>query len=123
MKICYAAIGRAGGAYTALEPYPDRHKTRKAIRDDWVMALSIYGKQVKLDGVYGREENPDDYAFGKEWFGIVQRIVDKGQLRAHPTLVDGGGKGGKGGFEGVLEGVERIRRRGMSGQKMVYHLA
>lgn len=122
MPICYGAIGRAGGFYTALEPYPDRHKTRKAIRDDWVMALSIYGKQVKLDGVYGREESPEDYAFGKEWFGIVQGTLDQGQLRAHPIVVDGG-EGGKSGFEGVLEGVGRIRHKGMSGGKMVYRLA
>lgn len=118
MQICYAAIGRAGGRYTAVEPWPERHKTRKAIKDDWVMALAIYGKQVKLDGVYGRDESKEDYEFGKNWVMVVQDLLDQGRLKAHPLIVDDRGEG----FEGVLGGVKRVRTKAMSGQKMVYRV-
>ena len=114
MKICYGAIGRAGGRYTAVEPFPTRHKTRKAIRDEWILALTIYGKKVELEGVFGRDASTEDYEFGKKFFEEVEKILWEGRLICHPLVV------GKGGFQGVVEGVDRIRHKAMSGQKMVY---
>ncbi|OBT56751.1 hypothetical protein VE04_03927 [Pseudogymnoascus sp. 24MN13] len=38
MKFCYAAIGRAGGKYTALNPFNDTLATRKVIQPDWILA-------------------------------------------------------------------------------------
>ncbi len=117
MKICYGAIGRAGGRYTAVEPFPMRHKTRKAIQDDWILALTIYGKKVKLDGVFARDARPEDYEFGKTFFPQVEKLLQAGSLRSHPLKI------GTGGFDGVLEGVKVIRHKAMSGQKMVYRLS
>ncbi|MCJ1406593.1 hypothetical protein MMC19_000659 [Ptychographa xylographoides] len=116
MQICYAAIGRAGGRYTGLEPYPELQHTRKAVKPDWVMALTIYGKKVALDGVYGRDACPEDRIFGRKWFATVQKLLDQGKLRSHPIKI------GSGAFEGVLEGVDQMRKRTISGEKLVYRV-
>ncbi|MCJ1264166.1 hypothetical protein MMC22_004037 [Lobaria immixta] len=114
MQICYAALGRAGGKYCGLEPFPERQHTRKMVKPDWIMGLTIYGKKVALDGVYGRDEIPEDYEFGKEWFSILQRLLDQGKIRNHPI------KNGDGGFEGVLQGIDSLRKGLISGYKLVY---
>ncbi|TAQ90375.1 hypothetical protein B7494_g1326 [Chlorociboria aeruginascens] len=117
MTICYAAIGRTGGNYCGLEPFPERQHTRKIIKPDWVLGLTIYGKKVALDGVYGRDPLPDDYEFGKEWFAVSQRLLNAGRVRSHPV------REGNGGFEGVLGAVDGLRRGGVSGYKLVYAIA
>ncbi|THC94059.1 hypothetical protein EYZ11_006468 [Aspergillus tanneri] len=43
-RICYAAIGRAGGRYVALDPYPERAATRKVVKPDWILATAITGR-------------------------------------------------------------------------------
>lgn len=38
MKVCYGAIGRAGGRYTSLDPFLESiAQTRKVIKADWVL--------------------------------------------------------------------------------------
>jgi aspyridone synthetase trans-acting enoyl reductase len=55
MGMCYQAMGSKGGRYTALEPYNDRIKaTRPDIKADWILAWTVYGERVALDGVYER---------------------------------------------------------------------
>jgi NADPH:quinone reductase-like Zn-dependent oxidoreductase len=117
MQLCYEAIGRAGGHYCSLEPYPERQHTRKAVHPDWVLGLTMYGKKVVMDGVYGREASMEDYEFGRKWFAIVQQLLDQGKLRTHPL------KYGQGGFQGVLEGVDILRKRMISGQKLIYRIS
>ncbi|KAG8156277.1 hypothetical protein KVR01_013856 [Diaporthe batatas] len=114
MAICYGAIGRAGGKYCGLEPYPERQNTRKAVKPDWVMGLSIFGKKVALDGAFGREERPQDREWGVAWFQTLQGLLDGGRLQTHPLQV------GVGGFDGVMQGIELLRKKAVSGQKLVY---
>lgn len=116
MQICYEAIGRAGGRYCALEPYPERQHTRKAVTPDWVLGLTMYGKKVAMDGVYGREPLIEDYEFAKKWFPTVQELLNGEKLRTHPL------RHGEGSFEGVLQGIDILRKRMVSGQKLVYRI-
>lgn len=116
MAICYGAIGRAGGRYCGLEPYPERQHTRNAIAPNWIMGLSIFGKKVALDGEFGREERPGDRKFGVGWFRTLQGLLDAGKLRPHPLVIGEG-------WDGVLEGVELVRKRAVSGKKLVYSVA
>lgn len=114
MEMCYAAMGRTGGNYCGLEPFPERQHTRKLIKPDWVLGLTMYGKKVALDGVYGRDIIPNDHLFGKDWWAITQRLLHLGKIRSHPV------REGTGGFEGVLGGVDSLRKGGISGYKLVY---
>lgn len=55
MAMCYQAIGSGGGRYTALEPYSERIKaTRSEVKADWILAWTVNGERVALDGLYER---------------------------------------------------------------------
>lgn len=45
MKLCYTAIGRAGGKYNALDLLPDQSSMRNTVKADWVMSITLSGKQ------------------------------------------------------------------------------
>ncbi|KAM0276943.1 hypothetical protein ACHAQH_006228 [Verticillium albo-atrum] len=117
MELCYGAIGRAGGHYCGLEPYPERQHTRKAVSPDWIMGLTIFGERVALEGAYGRPEIPEDRRFGVAWFKSLQALLNEGRIRPHPLMV------GQGSWTGVLEGVDLMRKRAVSGKKLVYRVS
>ncbi|MCJ1405331.1 hypothetical protein MMC11_008558 [Xylographa trunciseda] len=51
IKVCHAAIGRAGGKYTALDQYPEAvAKSRKGIVADRVLGPTMLGKEYRLAG-------------------------------------------------------------------------
>ena len=64
MKICYAAIGRAGGRYIGMDP--------------------------------------------------LEKLLADGQIKTHPAKVSGGG------LEAVIGGVDLLRRKEISAEKLVY---
>ena len=81
------------------------------------MVLTIFGLKVALDGVYGREARPEDREFGKDLFRQVQRLLDQGRMTIHPIKVMDGG------WEGVVKGVDVVRKGEVSGHKLVYRVA
>lgn len=118
-QMCYSALGRAGGRYVALEPFRDQvAKTRAlTVKPTWVMVLDIFGDEVHLEGEYHRDANAENREAGTELFAAVQKCMDSGLIQAHPV------KAGKGGWQGVVQGVETIRKQPLSGQKLVYSVA
>ncbi|KAF7596236.1 hypothetical protein BBP40_002769 [Aspergillus hancockii] len=115
-QLCYGAIGRAGGRYVAVEPFRDTVTAQRAltIQPSWLLAVTIFGRKVELDGEYARDIRPEDHRFAVEFTARMQRLLDQGQLHPHPIKVMAGG------WEGVIEGVDMIRKQAMSGQKLVY---
>ncbi|KAI0009476.1 GroES-like protein [Xylariaceae sp. FL0662B] len=118
MVFCYSAIGRAGGRYTALEPYPEHLHTRKRVKPEWILGPALLGKKIGWKKPYNIEANPRLRVFGRNWFLCVQHMLDRGELRTHPVRV-----GEKVGFEGILDGLELIRKKAVSGEKLVYRVA
>ncbi|MCJ1286794.1 hypothetical protein MMC26_006140 [Xylographa opegraphella] len=116
--LCYGALGRAGGHYCALEPFRETVTRRRAltVEPSWLLALTIFGRKVVMDGEYGREAKPEHRRFGARAYEAVQALLDRGLIEAHPVKVMPGG------WEGVIEGVDIIRRQANSGYKMVYRL-
>ncbi|KAE8163276.1 chaperonin 10-like protein [Aspergillus tamarii] len=47
MAFCYQCLGRSGGKYTALEPYPAFLHTRPTVKPDWVLGPTLLGKPVE----------------------------------------------------------------------------
>lgn len=117
MQLCYTAIGRAGGKYTALEMYPESLATRKTVKPDFVMGITMLGKRIALDRGYAREPDPEMREFGEKWFRQVQKMVDEGKIKSHPVRVMGGG------FAGILKGLDLLRSRTVSGEKLVYRIS
>ena len=118
LSFCYSAIGRAGGKYTGLEMIPPEllENARKTVKADWVLGISMSGERIALEGAYECEARPDRRAFGGTWFALLQGLLDSGKIRSHPPKVM------LGGFEGVIGGIDILRRRGVSGEKLVYFL-
>ncbi|KAB8233737.1 zinc-binding alcohol dehydrogenase family protein [Aspergillus alliaceus] len=114
IKICYSAIGRAGGQYIALNPYPEHLATRKVIKPGWILATLITGEGSAWPEPYHREPDPEIRALAKPAYSAVQKLLDEGRLRSHPIRVKDGG------LAAVLDGVEMLRKGEISGQKLVY---
>lgn len=119
LAICYAAIGRAGGKYTGLEMIPEEllANTRKTVKADWVLGISMSGERIALEGAYECKARPERRAFGGSWFSQLQIMLDEGRLRSHPPKVMTSG------FEGIIGGVDTLRRKGVSGEKLVYAIS
>ncbi|RDL35872.1 Uncharacterized protein BP5553_06484 [Venustampulla echinocandica] len=118
MKLCYGALGRVGGRYTGLEYFNPAlaEGLRKTVKADWVIGLVLPGKGVGLPSGYGREPDPEAREFGRRWFETMQRLVDAKKIKSHPPRVMTGK------FQGILKGVEIMRRKEISGEKLVYFI-
>lgn len=115
MQFCYKCLGRTGGKYTALEPFPDFLHTRpKTVKPDWVLGPSLWGKKIGWPEPFAREPNEEYRKFGIEWFQTVQWLLDEGKLKTHPIKV------GNTGLEGVLDGLELLKKKQISGQKLIF---
>lgn len=113
MKLCYSAIGRAGGKYTALEVLP-QPSMRKTVKADWIMGITVFGKRIFLGPGYEWEPNLEHHEFGVRWVETVQPLLDAGKLRSHPFKVN------QGRFEGILKGLDLLRNKAISAQRLVY---
>ncbi|KAK0732952.1 chaperonin 10-like protein [Lasiosphaeria miniovina] len=118
MKFCYAAIGRAGGRYTTLEPFPQNMHTRKRVKPDWLLGAALLGREIGWKEPYRVEADPELRQFGRDWVLCAQRLLDCGDIKPHPARV-----GREVGLEPVLEGIELLRQKAVSGEKLVYRIA
>lgn len=119
IEFCYRAIGQAGGRYTTLEPYLEQvAQTRKRVKPDWILGPALLGKKVGWKKPYTIKANPELRVFGREWFRCAQHLLDRGDLRPHPVRV-----GDKVGFEGILDGINILKRKNVSGEKLVYRVS
>ncbi|KAI9925936.1 Trans-enoyl reductase fsl5 [Aspergillus wentii] len=114
MQFCYKCLGRAGGKYTALEPYPEfLHDRPKTVTPDWVLGPTILGKKLGWPAPFAKEADAEQRKFGIEWFTTAQKLLDEGKLKPHPIRVM------EGGFDGVFEGLDLLKKKTISGQKLV----
>ncbi len=115
-ELCYQSIGRAGGRYVTAAPFLESvARTREfTIEPSWLMATSIFGNKIALEGAFARDAVPEWKVFGGKAFHAVQTLLDRGLIETHPT------KSMPGKWEGVLAGVDIIRGQLPSGYKLVY---
>ncbi|ROT36434.1 alcohol dehydrogenase GroES-like domain-containing protein [Sodiomyces alkalinus F11] len=118
MTMCFEALGAKGGRYIGLENPPTRVKyTRRDVTVDWVQALTLFGKPVKLDGVYGRPASPSDRQFAAQLYRAAERWTQEGLVRGPDFQL------GEGGLEGLVEGIDDVRKGKVQGYKLVYPIA
>lgn len=114
MEFCFAAIGRTGGSYVCLEDYSRRvAKLRPTVRADWIFQPVLYGRAVAWPAPYAREADQRMISFGRRANQEARELLEQGKLRSHPVLLQ------QGGFEGVLTGADLLRRKLISGVKVV----
>ncbi|OJJ99620.1 hypothetical protein ASPACDRAFT_43243 [Aspergillus aculeatus ATCC 16872] len=114
VDLCLRSIGRAGGKYCGLEAFSDELRSRKAVSMDWVLALSIFGREIALDKGYGREANPNHRALGRKMFENVERMLRHHELRPHPVRVMDEA------WEDIPQGLALLQAKKVSGEKLVY---
>lgn len=115
MGLCYAALGRAGGRYVALDPFnTDVAASRAVIRPNWVVGMEPLGDAIAWPAPYGREANPVALEFCRAWNRTFQGLLDRGMVKLHPQRVRDTG------LQGALEGLEDIRQKRFPGEKLIY---
>ncbi len=115
VSICYEAIQRPGGRYVSLEHVADQHLAkRRAVRPTFVEAGETAGEGIRLglEG-YDRPANMEKRALASRHVAMLQRLVDAGRLKTHPTEVL------EGGLEGAVRGLEVLASGKVSGKKLV----
>lgn len=117
MEFCHKCIGRTGGKLTTLEP-PPKYLTSRArtVNVDWVLGPALHGKQIAWPAPMEREANAEMREFAKSWFTTVQELVDSGKIKTHPLKVM------EGGLPAVLDGLQMLKDKKISGQKLVYNV-
>ncbi|KAL9122906.1 MAG: hypothetical protein Q9187_000536 [Circinaria calcarea] len=116
MKICYTAIGKNGGQYMALDPFPVRAHTRRDIKPDWMIMFTMFNKPINWQKPFQRDPQPKDREFAERWFQVAQGLIDDGAIIPHPH------EERPGGFAGVIDGLDRVRKGKVWGSKLVYRL-
>ena len=116
MRFCHACIERAGGRYTALEPYPHWLQSRTIIRGDWVLQPTVLGKRIGWPAPFAREVGPEICEWAAAWVVSVQKLRDDEELKTHPVTKMPGG------LQGILDGMDLLRNKKVSGTKLVYLL-
>jgi len=117
MKICAEALSSTKDhgelRYTALLP------PKGFPREDVTTTVTML--YTAMDETYtkmGRTVTPDpeDREFIKKWWKIANQLIADGKIKHHPVTV---GKG----FEGVIEGLDQMRKGQVSATKLVYTIA
>nr|WNS47917.1 CapB [Capnodium sp. TTI-000886] len=116
MKICYSAIGSAGGKYVGLDQFPVRGHTRRNVRPEWIIAWTVRGKPINWKKPYRRDAKPKDKKFGERWLPISQQLLDSGDIKTHPL------ESSDDGLAGIIEGADRLRKGVTGGRKLVYRI-
>ncbi|KUM58244.1 hypothetical protein ACN42_g8916 [Penicillium freii] len=112
--ICHGAMGRLGGRYTALEAPSDVLNPRKrTVRMDFVIGLCALGTEVALQGEYYRQADKEARRHVGQFFDEMQVFVDEGKLIPHPHRLL------QEGYQNILKGIEDLRQRKISGEKLV----
>lgn len=114
--LCYEAVGRAGGIYCALEHYQESMCTRRAVKHQFVMGPALLGRGVLLPEPYGVEPDPELHEWSKRFYRSLQKVIDGGLLKPLPIKLLPGG------FDGILAGLELLKTKQVSGQKLVVKL-
>lgn len=118
MALCYRAIGRAGGRYTSLDPFPTHvAATRRAVTPNWVLGPAMLGRETGWPAPYDWTPDPALRAWAVMWMASVQQLLDLDKLNCHPT------QPGSKGLEGIVEGLKLLLNKGISGKKLVYSLS
>ncbi|EME39478.1 toxD-like protein [Dothistroma septosporum NZE10] len=112
-KICEDSISESKGG-TICYLFQAKH-SRADIVDKRVFAYTVFGEAFDKFG-QSWPARAEDFARGKEFAALASQMLSDGQLRPHPVRL------GKDGLEGVLDGLQQLRERKVSGAKLVYRV-
>ncbi|TQV90063.1 alcohol dehydrogenase [Cordyceps javanica] len=115
---CAEAIGRLGGKYTALDPFDEALVSRKAIKLDWILTLTLMGRGSVWPKPFGCEPDETLLTWGVGLAEVVETLIAKNSaiFKPHPIRLIEGGLGA------IPDGIDSIRQGQVRGFKLVYLL-
>ena len=103
-----------GGVISCTLPYPE-DRGRKDIEVKMLFTLGLWGE----DFGYGEQVMPgvpEYFTFAKKVYPWAEKVLAEGTVKVHPP------KAGKGGLQGVIDGLQDMREGKQSGAKLVYKI-
>ena len=113
VKICADSFGSKGGKYSSLGLVQDF--PRKDVTTAVTIAYTALGEAVKLRS----RDFPavkEDYQFGIIFARLTEELLAEGKLKPHPPEVRPGG------LDGILDGLQDLKKEKVSGSKLVYQI-
>ena len=88
---------------------------RDEVKSQSTLAYTIIGEPFSGRGIQFPAK-PEDYAFGKMFVPVAERMLQEGKLKPHQFEVRPGG------LDGVLDGLKDMKEGKISAKKIVYKL-
>jgi NADPH:quinone reductase-like Zn-dependent oxidoreductase len=114
--LCYAAIGRGGGRYVSLDPWPEHAASRKVVKADFTVGPRIFGEGCTWPVPYKSDPSEELRVYGIQVWNTAAKLLQEGKLQHHPLRVLDGG------FEAILAGMDLVRNKKLSGEKVVVRM-
>ncbi|KAJ3156042.1 hypothetical protein HDU89_005606 [Geranomyces variabilis] len=114
IAIGVAALGSAGGKIsTLLDVKLPASADASKITVQMTLAYTAIGEAFSK---FGKDfpPIPQNYKFAAEFWALAQTLLDEGKLKVHPVDAR------EGGLNGVLDGLDLLRKNKVSGKKLVY---
>lgn len=112
-NFCAEAISTEGGSYTCLLPIT---VPRSDVKSNLVLGYTAFGEPFEFASQFFAAV-PEAKAFAAWWLPLVAKLLESGKIKAHPLALR------EGGLDGVIEGLDLLRKDRVSGQKLVYNVS
>ncbi|PLB44876.1 GroES-like protein [Aspergillus steynii IBT 23096] len=117
---CSKILPVTGGHYHSIRaPVPPAFKElrpEESAKATTALGYTLLGERFEFPGGLVFEADKEEEEFGKSWGRIVGELVERGVVRTHEVDARVGG------LEGVLQGLEELRKGEVRGKKLVYSL-
>ncbi|KAI0145539.1 putative zinc-binding dehydrogenase family oxidoreductase [Xylariaceae sp. FL1272] len=118
LAICYGAIQRYGGRYVSLGRIEGKLLAkRRTIHSRFVLGHEAIGEAIDLPGYFHMEPDAGKRQRARRSLDMFQGLLDRGELRPHPTQEL------QGGLDATLGGLDLLKSGSVSGKKLVVPLA
>jgi NADPH:quinone reductase-like Zn-dependent oxidoreductase len=111
-SFCFEAIGKSGRKYSSLLP-PATECPRKDIAVSMVFAYTSFGEAFAKFG-FKFPAKLEDYMYTSKFFDICEALLAEGKLKPHLSAHQPNR------FNGILDGLHRLREGQVSRKKLVY---
>jgi NADPH:quinone reductase-like Zn-dependent oxidoreductase len=112
-RVCAESLGPSGGKYSSLI------HVEKLPREDVENSLTVAYTALGEDFTFGPDKfaaSQDDFDFMVQFQSLSSKLLDQGKIKPHPHHMKSGG------LESILQGLQELRERKVSGGKLVYQI-
>lgn len=112
VQFCDQALSSEGGEYNS---WPPAAIERANVNNSLTVSYTSIGEAFNL-GPTSFPATPESKAFAEQFLAVVESLLVQGKVKVHPPRV------GKGGLQGVMDGMQQLKAKQVSGEKLVYNV-